>query len=369
MRRPRRIAIPLRRAGAAAPAAALLPLRAAAACLAWLLAILVLSGSCAVPVAAEEAASPDPERLLRAAVRVEARVPPEATTAASLGQSRDGNGIVIGEDGLILTIGYLILEAMTVDVTDHSGRRLPAEILAYDFNTGFGLLRALVPLQAEALPLGRSADLAAGDPVLVVGHPEQGGLAPARISAIQPFAGGWEYLLEAAIHTVPPFSHFGGAGLVDRQGRLVGIGALAVGEAGPRGAIRTGGGIRAGPGNVFVPIDLLAPILADPRQARRGLGPRRPWLGMTCIEFGPGLLVQRVAPGGPAARAGIAAGQVVLALQGEPFAGLADFYRRLWALGEAGVAVPLQVLDGRELRDVAVTSGDRYDHLKLDPGL
>lgn len=306
-----------------------------------------------------------PADLQRAAVRVETVVPSDATSAATLGTRRAGNGIVIGEDGLILTIGYLILEAMTVDVTDHSGRRLPAEILAYDFNSGFGLLRALVPLDATPLDLGRSEALAVGDRAIVLGHDTAGGMAPATVSARREFSGGWEYLLDNAIYTTPPFREFGGAGLVDRSGRLVGIGSLAVANAGPDPAARR----NRVPGNVFVPIDLLAPILRDLPGARRGVGTRHPWLGMNTVDVGPGLLVQRVAPQGPAARAGITAGDVVMALNGEPVDGQAAFYRKVWALGEPGVEVSLQVMDGRRIRTVRLRSADRYDYLKLDPSL
>jgi len=305
------------------------------------------------------------EDLQRAAVRVEAVVPSDATSTATLGTRRAGNGIVIGEDGLILTIGYLILEAMTVDVTDHSGRRLPAEIVVYDFNSGFGLLRALVPLDAAPLQLGVSADLAVGDRAIVVGHGSAGGLAPATVTARREFSGGWEYLLDSAIYTTPPFREFGGAGLVDASGRLVGIGSLAVGQAGPE----TGPGRRPLPGNVFVPIDLLPPILQDLRAARRGGDVRHPWLGMNTVDVGPGLLVQRVTPDGPAARAGITPGDVVMALNGEPVENQANFYRKVWALGDPGVEVDLQVMDGRRIRTVRLRSADRYDFLKLDPSL
>ena len=329
--------------------------------LAFLLLPLVLPGHSAAAQEGTESGI-TVEDLRRAAVRLEAAVPGDAVTAEILGQSRTGNGVVIGEDGLVLTIGYLILEAATVDVVDHSGRRLPAEILAYDFNTGFGLVRALVPLDARPLALGDATGLAVGDRALVLGHDSAGGMAPATVTGRREFAGSWEYLLDAAIYTRPPFPQFGGAGLVDSTGRLVGIGALAVRRAGPDVE-------DPGAGNVFVPIDLLPPILDNLAAAARGTGARHPWLGMNTVEFGPGLLVQRVAPDGPADRAGIEPGNVVLALEGEPFDGQASFYRRLWSLGGPGLEVELQVLDGRKVRDLRLQAADRYDFLKLDPSL
>ena len=173
----------------------------------------------------------DLEAALNAMVLLEATVPEDAFTARGLGTERAGYGAVIDDDGLIVTIGYLILEASQVQVRIAEDTAVAAEILAYDHETGFGLLRASEPLDVTPMRLGTSANLAQGDQLLVAGF---GGPPVARAALLvsrRDFAGYWEYLLEDAIFTSPPYPHFGGAALIDAGGELVGIGSLAVADA------------------------------------------------------------------------------------------------------------------------------------------
>ncbi len=317
-------------------------------------AILVVALTLALPAAAAHT----PEHLLSAVVGLHAEVPADARTARSLGTARQGSGVVIDDGGLIVTIGYLILEADQVEVVDRGGKRSPAEILAYDHATGFGLVRALHRLDAAALPLGDSSKLQEDTLVVVASREEEGAAAPAVVVSRRPFAGYWEYLLERAIFTAPPRQGWGGAALIDADGRLVGIGSLFVGDAVPAP--------RPQPGNMFVPIDALKPILADLLTEGRSSAPPRPWIGVYAGDAQGGLLVNRVAPGGPAARAGIAEGDVILAVADRPVAGLADFYRKLWAQGHAGVEVRLTVLRDGATHDLTIKSQDRYSWLRLD---
>lgn len=341
-----------------------------------LFALLLLLPSLAAGAAAQTAPSPSglPEGLeldLSAVVGVEATILPEGRTADSLGQTRRGTGVVIdGADGLVLTIGYVVLEAAAVDllVGDPAagGRRVPAEVLAYDYDTGFGILRATRPLGLEAMAIGESAAVAVRQPLLSVawesGEPS---VAPALLLARRDFAGYWEYLLPDALFAAPRRPDWAGAALVDGRGRLVGIGSLQVGDslgAGP-------GGGPVVPGNMYVPIDALKPIYGELVSFGRTRAAPRPWLGLYSQELRGQVVVTRVAERGPAAEAGIEPGEIVVAVGGERVAGLADFYRKLWALGDAGVEVELSLLgpDGR--RSLTLTSADRYDFLRLDQTL
>ena len=298
---------------------------------------------------------------LEAVIGVRAVVPDDAYTAGILGTQRAGSGIVIGEDGLVLTIGYLIMESISAELILAGETAVPAEFVAYDFETGFGLLRALAPLEIEPIPLGESADLAVDAQVLVAGSSGAGRqkVIGAVVVSRREFAGYWEYLLPDAIFTAPPHLEFGGAALIGRDGRLLGVGSLIVGDA--------AGPARQVPGNMFVPIDALKPILADLVASGRSKLPPRPWLGLSSEEARGRLFVTRVSPKGPAAKAGILKDDIIIGVAGDAIAGQADFYRKVWALGEAGIEVPLTVLTREGVREVTVNSANRYDHLKLKP--
>lgn len=318
----------------------------------WAMAILLFQA------AAAWAQAPSPETLLNAVVRVTATVPPDSQSAGTLGSEREGTGVVIGGDGLIVTIGYTIMEASSVQVTTGDGRAYPADIVAYDHVSGFGLLRAGYGFDAPPMRLGDSGALKEGDTAAILSR--GGGIPalPVRVVSRREFAGYWEYMLDRAIFTSPPHPAFNGAALIDGSGRLVGIGSLIVGEAVPKHAL---------PGNMFVPIDVLQPILGDLLAYGRRQDAPRPWLGLTLREHNGRLLIQRVTRNSPAEAAGLRAGDQIMGLSGERVGTLSDFYRRMWGLGDAGVAVPLQVIRGPVLESVTVTSGDRTKHLKLNP--
>lgn len=297
-----------------------------------------------------------PASPLEAVVGVRATIPGDARTAGVLGTEREGSGMVIAGDGLVLTIGYLILEAESAEVVLPDGTAVPAEIAAYDYDSGFGLLKPLAPLDIAPVALGSSKALTEESPVLVASFAGDRATTAAYVVSRREFAGYWEYLLPNAIFTAPPHRGFGGAGLLGPDGKLLGIGSLIVGDARPETSM---------PGNMFVPIDALKPILADLLEQGRAAGPVRPWLGVYVEEMRGHVFVNRVAPEGPAAAAGVQAEDIILAVQGGPVSSVAEFYRRVWALGEAGIQVPLTVLRGAALTEFGVVSGDRYDYLKL----
>ena len=304
-------------------------------------------------------AAQHPEALLKAIVNIRATIPDTARTARALGTEREGSGVVIDVQGHILTIGYLVLEAERIEIVGPDDQVVRAALVGYDHRSGFGLVRVDPPLGVQPIKLGQSAAVTVGDPVLVASHGGSESVQGARVVARQEFAGYWEYLLEEAIFTTPPATDFGGAALLDRTGQLVGIGSLLTHVVLP--------GVGTVPGNMFVPIDLLTPILSDFIATGRAATPPQPWLGLQAEESHGRLFVLRLASGGPAVRAGVQPGDIILTVAQQAVAGLADFYRKVWALGEAGVDVTLSILRGTSVRQVTIHSADRYQYLIMRP--
>ncbi|MBX3717458.1 MAG: serine protease [Burkholderiales bacterium] len=293
-----------------------------------------------------------------AVVSVRTRAIGDARSVESLGAQRAGSGVLIAPSGLVLTIGYLILEADQVEVTDSSGRSMPATVVAYDHATGFGLLRPFGPLAPKPVRLGESGRVEQLDRLMVVTGGE-GGVSVATVVSKRPFAGYWEYLIDGAIFTTPPRTDHSGAALINREGELVGIGSLFVMDAMTPGERL--------PGNMFVPVDLLKPILDEMIATGRQKGGRRPWIGLNTVEDDGRLKVLRVSAGGPADRAGVQAGDIILSVGGRKIRDLPDFYRKLWALGEPGVEVGLTLLQGTDVKELRLRSIDRQDFLRRKP--
>ncbi len=289
-------------------------------------------------------------------VGIKADVPEDAFTAQTLGTERAGNGVLIRPNGLVLTIGYLITEAETIWLHLPDGRVLPGHALAYDQQTGFGLVQVLDRGELPALALGNSSKSRLGDPVVVAAAGGRSRSVAAHIVAKQEFAGYWEYLLEEAIFTAPSHPNWGGTAVIGANGDLIGIGSLQVQQASEGRPVYF---------NMVVPIDLLKPILDDLLTHGRPNHPARPWLGFYATEVLDMVLVAGLASGAPARRAGLATGDLVLAVAGDEVTSLAGLYRRIWSLGPAGVAVPLLVYrEGRTLQ-IKVKSGDRSRFLKM----
>ena len=296
----------------------------------------------------------DLERALSAVVALEAKIPDDAFTAATLGAERVGNGTVIGPNGLVLTIGYLITEAADVTLTLNNGRRVAAHVLGADPVTGFGLVQSLEPLGLPALPLGESRVLAAGSPVIIAGGGGPAHAAAGHVLTRMPFAGYWEYLLDDAIMTEPAHPHWSGAALIGSSGELLGVGSLNLQRRSP-------GGVKAF--NMFVPSELLPPILNDLASGKPPFPPR-PWLGVLTQEAGDRVVVVGINPLGPAARAELRAGDIIVAVADRAVFDLADFYTRLWAQGPAGATIPLRIQREGDVFDVEIRSADRSALLK-----
>jgi S1-C subfamily serine protease len=296
----------------------------------------------------------DLEHALASVVGLHSIIPSDAFTAETLGIERAGNGVVI-DDGLVLTIGYLITEAEAVWLHLGDGRVMEGHALGFDAVTGFGLVQALGRLELDPLPIGSSAATKIGDRVVVGGAGGRTRSVASQIAAKQEFAGYWEYLLDEAIFTHPAHPNWGGTGLISSSGELIGIGSLQLERE------RAG---KAEHVNMIVPIDLLTPVLDDLRRFGKVNRPARPWLGMYSTEIDNRVVVIGISGEGPAARAELKAGDVILAVKGEKVTSQAGFYRKLWALGSAGVDVPLTVHHEGVTFDVTLASTDRTRLLK-----
>lgn len=299
----------------------------------------------------------DLEPVLDAVVLMRAEIPEDAFTAPILGTERSGYGIVIREDGLLLTVGYVITEASSIWLTSNRGKVVAGYPLAYDQVTGFGLVLPLGPLGVSPIERGSAASVAVGEEVYVVGHGGRSHALKANVVARREFAGYWEYLLDNAMFTVPPHPQWAGAALVGSDGKLIGVGSLLVQD-------RDSLGGQADQGNMFIPIDALEPVLDDLLKLGRPAGAPRPWLGVYVGEVQGQLVVSGVAEKGPAAKAGVRAGDVVVELAGERVVSAADLFRKLWRLGAAGVNVPLTLSRKGETVHVQARSVDRSDLLK-----
>jgi S1-C subfamily serine protease len=301
------------------------------------------------------------EDTLKAVVKLRSVIPKEAPSAATLGTEREGNGVVIDDEGTILTIGYLIREAETIEVAGPTGKPVRATFLGYDFDSGFGLVRADKSLGVAPIKLGESSAVKSGDPVLIAGYGGEDAAQRVTVVSRHEFAGYWEYLLEEAIYTVPAYTNFSGAALINPKGQLVGIGSLYSQLSMP--------GLGVFGCNVFVPIDLLQPILSDLKKTGRSTKPQKPWLGINAEESRGRIFLTKVTPGGPAEKAGLKPGDILLSVDGKEVKGLADLYRKVWAMGKAGVSVPLSVLQGAKVRDITVRSIDRDQYSAPSPGV
>ncbi len=298
----------------------------------------------------------DLDRALSAVLGLRATVPEDAFTASTLGTERAGSGVLIRKDGLVLTIGYLVTEAETIWLTSAGGGAVPGHVLAYDQETGFGLVQALGRLNIPPLELGIGLRVGAGDRAVMAAEGGRRHAIAARVVARQEFAGYWEYVLDRAIFTAPAHPFWGGAALIGADGRLIGIGSLHVQHANGRELRRDV--------NMVVPIELLPPILDDMLTYGRPNRPARPWLGLYAAEVEDAIVVAGLAERGPAGKAGLRPGDRIVAVREDPVGSLAGFWRKVWAGGPAGSEVVLQVVRDNESLTVRVLSTDRTRFLK-----
>ncbi len=298
----------------------------------------------------------DLERALKAVVGVRTQVPPDAFTAGVLGTERAGSGVVIRENGLVATIGYLITEAETVWLTSPEAGAVPGHALAYDQQSGFGLVQPLGKLGLPALAFGDSKRLSVGDQAIFAASGGRRHAIETRVVGREEFAGYWEYLLDEAVFTAPAHPFWGGGALIGTDGRLLGLGSLILQRGDERGHRLDM--------NMVVPIDLLTTVIDEMVTYGRVNRPVRPWLGLYVTENEESLVVGGLADGGPAEQAGVHAGDRILAVRDEEVSDLAALWRRVWATGPAGAPIALHLgRDDTEL-EITIPSADRASFLK-----
>jgi S1-C subfamily serine protease len=298
----------------------------------------------------------DLDGALGAVLGLQATVPEDAFTSTTLGTERAGSGVLIRKDGLVLTIGYLITEAESIWLTSTVGGAVPATVLGYDQETGFGLVQALGRLNVAPLEIDASQRIGAGDRGVVAAEGGRRHAVATTVVARQEFAGYWEYLLDRAIFTAPAHPFWGGAALIGGDGKLLGIGSLHVQHSNGRELRRDV--------NMIVPIDLLPPVLDDMLTYGRPNRPPRPWLGLYAAEVEDAIVVAGLSERGPASKTGLKPGDRIVAVRDEPISTLASFWRRVWASGPAGSEVVLQIARNKETMRVRIPSADRSRFLK-----
>lgn len=302
------------------------------------------------------------ERASAAVVGLRTVAVEDARSARTLGRERAGSGVVIAPDGLVLTIGYLVLEADDVELVDDDGHSVPARVVGYDVATGFGLVQPLVPLKRPAVPLGDPTAVRAEESLVVMSGGDAGNIGPARLVARRAFSGYWEYHVEGALFTAPPHGMHAGAGLFNLQGELLGIGSLAMRDV-------AGLDQESRPGNMFVPVDLLKPILAELRAKGASSASARPWIGVNCVEQDGEIRIVRVSDDSPADVAGLQAGDRILRIDGTAVARLDELWKRLWAGTAPEREVRLEILRDGQKQELRVFAVDRAKTLRRAQGV
>ena len=304
------------------------------------------------------------QNALAASVQITSRTIEDASSAKTLGKVRQGSGVVIGSDGLILTIGYLILESEQIEIRTFQQKTFPAQFIAYDQATGFGLVKSLIPLQGiEPVKLGKVNDEKIDSALWVVSTGESTFSYPTKLIDVRSFTGYWEYHLDSAIYTSPPVANHSGAGLFNLKGELIGIGSLFVQDVMPADHPSSLAG------NMFVPVDLLEPILKSLLQNGVGPNSQRAWLGINAVERQGRIQIVRVTPESPAQSAGIVPGQWLLGLNGKPVESLANFYKQLWEIPVNSGSAQITIFDGRTIYQIPIPIVDRSKTIKKPVGI
>ena len=290
--------------------------------------------------------------IYKSVVKIDSIIPPEARTAQSLGTVRGGNGVVI-DDKHILTIGYIVVEAETITITLPDGKKFPGELIGYDHTTGFGILRTIIQSDLTPLKIGDSDQLTKEDFLYVLPYLTEGRPSAVKMVSRRSFAGWWEYFLDKPIYTYPANSSFAGSALINEYGEVLGIGSLYVGDAAATGI--------SSPGNMFVPINDLKPILDDLIQNGRRTKDIKPYMGLTSSDNTGQVKITRVNDNGPAAKAGFSVNDTILAVNNEKINNIEDFYKVVWSFGGPGTKLQFDIERNQEKLNIELTTMDRND--------
>ena len=290
--------------------------------------------------------------IYKSVVKIDSIIPPEARTAQSLGTVRGGNGVVI-DDKHILTIGYIVVEAETITITLPDGKKFPGELIGYDHTTGFGILRTIIQSDLTPLKIGNSDQLTKEDFLYVLPYLTEGRPSAVKMVSRRSFAGWWEYFLDKPIYTYPANSSFAGSALINEYGEVLGIGSLYVGDAAATGI--------SSPGNMFVPINDLKPILDDLIQNGRRTKDIKPYMGLTSSDNTGQVKITRVNDNGPAAKAGFSVNDTILAVNNEKINSIEDFYKVVWSFGGPGTKLQFDIERNQEKLNIELTTMDRND--------
>ena len=298
-----------------------------------------------------------PEPLLEALVSLRSQVPDDAMSAGLLGTERTGHGVRLREDGLIVTVGYLIHEAEEIWIASGDGRAAPAFVVGNDFQSGLALIKPMMPFPGPVIETGDARALRVGDEVRIAGSGEADPqVIEAQVVAKEEFAGRWEYVLDEAIFTAPPHGSWSGAALLNTDGRLCGVGSLVIQGFEVKQARHNV--------NMFVPIDLLIPVIDEICERGRRSTPLRPWLGMLVHDENDQLTVVGVYRNCPADKAGLRPGDVILRVGDQPVRSLAHMFRTVWGLGDAGVEVPLLLVRDSQTQEAIIRSAERGEFMR-----
>ena len=292
------------------------------------------------------------KKLYESIVRIYSIVPPDARTANSLGTERRGSGVII-DDKHILTIGYIVVEADTINIGLPGGKTVPGELVGYDHTSGFGILRTINSTKLNPLKLGDSDEIKVDELLFVMPYPDQGQASAANAVSRRSFAGWWEYYLDKPIYTFPMNYSWAGTPLINQQGEILGIGSLFVSESLSPGV--------SSPGNLFVPINDLKPILKDLIDNGRRTKNIKPYMGLSSEDSTGKVSVTRVNENGPAAKAGIMPNDVILSVNGKDVRNMTEFYKTVWGLGGPGTVLKLDIDRNEQRLSFELTTMDRND--------
>ena len=288
-------------------------------------------------------------RVEPAVVGIRVEVDRDRPSAATLGTERWGSGVIFdGDRGYALTVSYVLLDARRIEVVLRDGRRVGARLTGLDLEVGVGVVQLEGRGPWPAATLGDSRPVTAGEVTGTVGVSDDGDLVstPSRVESVRSFAAAWEYMLDRAFIVTPYNAAFGGAALVNAAGSVIGVTSLRLGEA-PHV-------------NLAIPIEQFLAHKDDLLANGRVMGRApRPWLGLYTESVPGGVAVSGLNPMSPARAAGIRAGDVIVALNGQPVTSREEFYRALWQ-APMDRDVEMTVLRSGARDNVAVRPADRY---------